>query len=61
MNGFDDWQRINALQQQSEFVPLAFWDPGYAVPAEFPFDGRNSSIPLFRFRPTLPNATNWRQ
>ena len=43
--GFDDWQRVVALAKGTELVPLAFWNPGDAIPAQFPFPGRNAIIP----------------
>lgn len=43
--GFDDWQRGDALAKGTEFVPLAFWNPGDAIPAQFPYPGRNATIP----------------
>lgn len=47
LKGFDDWQRIEALENDDEFVPLAYWDPGDPIPAELPHNGRKSNIPRF--------------
>lgn len=44
LKGFDAWQRNDCLEEESEFIPLAFWYPGDPIPSEFAFEGRNVEI-----------------
>ena len=51
---FDEWQRKDALRNNVEFVPLAYWYPGDPIPAELPRQGRNIDIPAFPVPELLP-------
>ena len=52
LNGFEQWQRLR-LANADAFVPLAFWDPREPVPAEFPYQPRNTSNPSLPLPPDL--------